>query len=124
VAAKFDVTIIHGDCPTGADHWARVYCEITGTPQERYPAKWTTQGDMAGFTRNTEMANLDPPADLCLAFPGGPGTADMVAKASAKGIVIKLIKAREDDRTQSVQEPHPETSARETEHAQADSPGA
>ena len=119
IAAKFDLVIIHGDCPTGADHWAKIYCDLTETPQEPYPAKWKTQGDAAGFARNqwmVENANIQ----LCIAFPGGPGTADMVARCSAAGIPVKLIKAREDDCPSRVEKPAVESAAGSVQHVAAD----
>jgi predicted Rossmann-fold nucleotide-binding protein len=44
---------------------------------------------MAGHYRNQEMA--DTGADLCIAFPGGRGTADMVRRAAAAGIEIRRV---------------------------------
>lgn len=61
------VTIVHGNCPRGADaladEFARVvlHCNI-----ERYDADWAMFGKSAGYKRNLRMVNTAP--DICLAF--------------------------------------------------------
>lgn len=69
------LTVVHGDCPTGADRHARQWCEDTAEHlkrlgvnfyEERHPARWNQLGKAAGFRRNAEMVNAG--ADLCLAF--------------------------------------------------------
>lgn len=71
------LTIVHGDCPTGADahakRWATgatVWGMATGAAQVRhelYPAPWTSFDKSAGPLRNRYMTDLG--ADICLAFP-------------------------------------------------------
>jgi hypothetical protein len=103
VSARFDITVVHGDCPTGADAWARQWCEMTGTPERRYPADWETKGQAAGFLRNEQMAK-EAGIQLLLAFPGGPGTNDMVQRCHRYGIPLKLIPERvSDDRSQALE---------------------
>lgn len=83
-----DVTLVHGDCPTGADamadaigiEWQSRY----GLNIERHPADWETYGKRAGFVRNAEMVNLG--AGVCLAFiangsRGASMTADLADRA-------------------------------------------
>lgn len=74
-ATDEDFTVVHGDCPTGADRQAREWCETMhdqpGDPvpnviEERHPADWRTFGRAAGFRRNAEMVSLG--ADWVLAF--------------------------------------------------------
>lgn len=61
------VTVVHGDCPTGADRMAQSFCEqVTFWETERHPADWARYGKRAGFVRNAEMVALG--ADVCLAF--------------------------------------------------------
>lgn len=62
------VTIVHGDCPTGADAHAQALCDVTHWNVERYPADWERLGRKAGPARNGEMVGRG--ADLCLAFIG------------------------------------------------------
>lgn len=74
--------IIHGGA-RGADslcgHWARV----NGVAEIACPADWNTHGKRAGFLRNATM--LDHAPDCVVSFPGGNGTAHMVATARNKG---------------------------------------
>lgn len=81
------LVVIHGDCPTGADHWAALWCAKTGVPERRYPADWDRYGRSAGPRRNEEMLAAEQP-DMVLAFPGGRGTADCVRRARARGLLV------------------------------------
>lgn len=87
-----EVTIVHGYCPTGADHFAGDYARCAGMTEEPHPADWARYGKKAGAIRNQEMA--DAGADVCLAFfePGRPskGTTDCVFRAKRAGIPIRL----------------------------------
>lgn len=79
------LTVIHGGA-TGVDAMANQWCFNTNTPKLVFPISkedWDAKGGIAGPLRNTEMLEKGEP-DVCLAFPGGSGTADMVAKAKAK----------------------------------------
>jgi hypothetical protein len=80
------VKIKHGDCPTGADYFARRWGEMEGIEVQAFPADWTEHGKAAGPIRNQQM--VDSGADGCVAFPGGRGTADMVRRAEAAGIKV------------------------------------
>jgi len=60
------VTVVHGACPKGADHWADQWCVGNFLTAERHPADWDRYGKRAGFVRNAEMVRLG--ADVCLAF--------------------------------------------------------
>ena len=81
--------VIHGECPTGADYMADVWCSHSNTHVARVPALWSGFGDMAGPLRNTHMLLLKP--GLVIAFPGGAGTRNMTEKAASQGIpVIKV----------------------------------
>lgn len=78
-------TIVHGDCPTGADRLAKEYVKFAWwVKEEAHPADWNTHGRRAGFVRNAEMVKLG--ADVCLAFiykgsKGATHTADLAEKA-------------------------------------------
>ncbi len=88
-AARTGMTlvVIHGDCPTGADHWASLWCAKTGIAERRYAADWDRYGRSAGPRRNEEMLAVEQP-DMVLAFPGGQGTADCVRRARARGLFV------------------------------------
>jgi hypothetical protein len=98
--------LVHGACPTGADHWADEFALGLGfVPIEdaakyrqvmgfikRFPADWKTHDKAAGPIRNKQMldwvlALVDKPI-LVLAFPGNRGTANMVKIATAAGLDV------------------------------------
>lgn len=108
-----DTIIVHGSA-TGADRLAHRAARELGFDVEPHPANWSRCGEdcppghlreikrvaarsiyvdpycpTAGFRRNQEMA--DAGADLCIAFPGGSGTEDMVRRAEKAGIPVKRI---------------------------------
>lgn len=84
------VTIVHGDCPTGADALADKYAREQGFHVEKYPADWS-KGRSAGPMRNKLMVSKG--ADVCLAFPLGssPGTRGCMRFANEAGIVTKVF---------------------------------
>jgi hypothetical protein len=102
--------VIHGDCPTGGDWHARLWCEERTAAlaladievrERRFPAKWKEFGSRAGFMRNQVMVDLMP--DVCLAFmrlcadvrcPArgdhlSHGAADTVARCLAADIPVR-----------------------------------
>ena len=81
--------LIHG-AARGADSLAGEWASTRAVPVKIFPADWQTHGRSAGHIRNAQMLREGKP-DLVVAFPGGRGTADMVAKANAAGITVKLI---------------------------------
>jgi hypothetical protein len=80
------LTIIQG-AASGADKLARDWCIARKVPFANYPADWTTYGRSAGPRRNQRMLDREQP-DLVLAFPGGAGTEDMVARALRAGVPV------------------------------------
>ncbi len=52
-----------------------------------YPARWEEFGRSAGHRRNREMLDEEGP-NAVVAFPGGPGTANMIVQAEARGIRV------------------------------------
>lgn len=110
VSGRFDITVVHGDA-RGADAWARLWCERTGTPQRPYPADWDADPHHAGTARNQQMVD-EAGIQLLLAFPGGSGTNDMIQRCHQAGIPVKVIKERaSDDRPQGIQESAAQASA-------------
>lgn len=78
--------LMQGGAP-GADRFARDWA-ATKPSIARYVchAEWEKYGRAAGPIRNARMLGWEP--DVVVAFPGGIGTADMVAKATAAGIRV------------------------------------
>lgn len=61
------VTIVHGNCPRGADALADHFAsKVLRCKVERYDADWSQFQKRAGFVRNSRMVNTAP--DICLAF--------------------------------------------------------
>jgi hypothetical protein len=91
--------IIHGGCRykndppgkyRGADGMADRWAGIHHMKPEIYEADWS-QGRSGGPRRNAIMLKESKP-DICLAFPGGDGTADMVRKARAANVTVIEVK--------------------------------
>ncbi len=82
----------HG-AATGADAMADRWCHETGHTVVPVFAQWNRHGNKAGPIRNAEMLAMKPPVKLVVAFPGGTGTADMVAKAKAAGVEVLEVPA-------------------------------
>jgi hypothetical protein len=69
-----------------AHGWAKQQPDV---PTKRYFAQWAL-GRRAGPMRNAWMLEDGRP-DLVVAFPGGKGTADMIAKARAANVEVLVI---------------------------------
>jgi len=90
--------VIHG-AARGADSLGAEVAEELGINKRRikpFPAKWEEQGKAAGVIRNSQMLKEGRPTYV-LAFHShlktqSKGTADMVRKAKAVGIEVKVIK--------------------------------
>lgn len=84
-------TVVHGACPTGADHFADVWAKCYGWKVERHPADWS-QGRRAGPLRNAHMVSLG--ADVCAAFirNDSRGASGCMALAMDAGIPIRLFR--------------------------------
>ena len=83
--------IIHG-AASGADALAKAWADRKMIPDDPYPADWYPGGSRrldksAGPRRNSRMLAEGRP-DIVIAFPGGTGTADMVAKARRAGVTV------------------------------------
>lgn len=83
--------VISGMAP-GADTMAADWAKQRGITVDAFPADWERHGRSAGPIRNQQMLDEGKP-DLVLAFPGGRGTSDMVARAKKTG--VKVIQAEE-----------------------------
>lgn len=74
--------LIHGDA-TGADTLAKTWAllaKVEPRPYSVTKTDWNKFGRAAGSLRNQQMLDEGKPT-LVVAFPGGPGTADMSRRA-------------------------------------------
>ncbi len=78
--------IIQGGA-SGADRLAKEYAIRNHIQVKEYRADWKANGRAAGPIRNSLMLSEGKP-DLVVAFAGGRGTADMVAKAKRAGVEV------------------------------------
>ena len=84
------ITCVISGCARGADTLAIEWAGDNNVTVAPFPADWKTHGKAAGHIRNQQMIDKGKP-DLVVAFPGGRGTADMVARAQKAGIQVKTI---------------------------------
>ena len=81
-----EFVIITGGAP-GVDAYAFVWAQDKGYPTIVMDASWRFYKKGAGSIRNSWMLKWAAP-DLILAFPGGSGTANMVAQGKDAGITV------------------------------------
>lgn len=81
-----NIHIINGKAP-GADALSTDWAIVNWVPFTEYRADWEKHGRAAGPIRNQQMIDEGKP-DKVLAFPGGRGTADIVARARTAGIEV------------------------------------
>lgn len=84
---RFGISVLIEGGATGADSLAREWAHKSGILVATFPADWEAHGPAAGPIRNAFMLESGEP-DAVVAFPGGRGTADMVAKAEAAGVKV------------------------------------
>lgn len=85
--SKYNFTcVIHG-AARGVDYQAMVWAQLMGIKQAPFAADWHTHGKAAGPIRNKRMLDEGKP-DLIVAFPGGSGTANMIAQATKANIPV------------------------------------
>lgn len=82
---QYHFTLILSGAARGADQFGEQWGAKRGIPVKRFPAGWNTYGKRAGLLRNEQMAME---ADAVIAFPGGTGTAHMVACGKRRGLKI------------------------------------
>lgn len=88
---KDTITLIHGQCPTGADAMADWVARAWNMNIERYPADWVRYGKKAGMIRNKQM--VDTGVDICLAFVynKSSGASNTVKLCRERGIELILL---------------------------------
>lgn len=83
------ITLLIEGGQTGADRMARKFAKWAGIPVKTVEADWAKYGKAAGPIRNQKMIDDEKP-DLVVAFEGGDGTANMVAKARKANIRVLI----------------------------------
>ena len=81
--------VIEGNA-RGADRMAGYWARANKIDNAKFNADWATNGKAAGAIRNAKMLAEGRPT-MVVAFPGGRGTADMVAKSRAAGVPVLLV---------------------------------
>lgn len=76
--------LVHGGA-RGADALAGYWAEDHGVDVVIYPVNWQGHGKSGGPRRNARMLERERP----VAFPGGPGTADMTRQAEWRGVLVQ-----------------------------------
>ncbi len=84
-----DLHLISG-AARGADSFATDWAMVNWVSSTEFPADWEQHGKAAGAIRNRQMLEEGKP-DLVVAFPGGKGTANMIAQAKAAGVAVLEI---------------------------------
>lgn len=91
-AAKPITEVIHGGA-RGADDLANHWARTRGIARKVFPAAWGEHGKAAGMIRNRAMLTDGKP-DMVVAFPGGKGTANMMALARKAGLGVMTVGER------------------------------
>jgi len=89
---KEGLVIIQGGA-RGADSFAKNWAENHDVENREFEADWNRYGRAAGHKRNTKMLEEDP--HVVVAFPGGPGTENMVNQAHARGVLVLDLRMEE-----------------------------
>jgi hypothetical protein len=85
--ARRRFTLLIAGGAQGADAMSEEWARDRGIRTRIFMARWKVYGPAAGPTRNTRMLRKGRP-DLVVAFPGGKGTAGMVALAREAGVEV------------------------------------
>ena len=84
-------SVVHGACPSGADHYASEWTSSQKVPLVTHPAEWSRLGRAAGPIRNKEMLDKNDDIGMVIAFPGGAGTENMIGLAFGRGIPVLIV---------------------------------
>jgi hypothetical protein len=78
--------LIHGGA-SGVDSLANAWADERGIPVQVFPVDWENGGLATVPARNTQMLRDGKP-DHVVAFPGGPGTLDLLDRVRAADLPI------------------------------------
>lgn len=93
MATDQKITLVSGNCPTGADRIAEEFWTLNEMGElELHPAEWNKYGKRAGFVRNQYM--VDSGIDLVLGFVknnsrGASHTIRLAEQAGIKTVVFR-----------------------------------
>lgn len=90
--SALDITCLAHGGARGADWLAHEYTTNFNLNEREFPADWEQYGKAAGPIRNQQMLDEFKP-ELVVAFPGGKGTAHMVAIARKAGVPVREVSA-------------------------------
>lgn len=74
----------------GADYYGGQWADSMGIEHVTVFADWDVHGKAAGMIRNRRMLTEYHP-NLVVAFPGGRGTANMIAQAKTAGVLVRQV---------------------------------
>lgn len=80
------ITMVVTGGAKGADTLAKKWADSYGIHCAVIDALWDVYNRSAGILRNTSMLSIQP--DMCIAFPGGTGTADMIRQCEQAGVTV------------------------------------
>lgn len=78
--------LVHGDA-AGADQMSHRWAKKRGVQPVAMEALWDANGAKDGIARNKRMLDFCTP-DVCIAFSGGRGTANMMRLAREAGVEL------------------------------------
>lgn len=89
------LVIVQGDCPTGADKFARDFATLLGWELETYPADWDKYGKKAGPIRNQQMVDSHPELALAFLLRDSKGTKDCIRRCEQSGVEVIIYREEE-----------------------------
>jgi hypothetical protein len=98
-ANGYEFVLVHGGCKKGADLIGHQWAINTGTPYERYPAKWRRYGLAAGAIRNSMMIDTKPDKVIGFLRDDSTGTTGCLNEARARGLRVTQVDYDEVDNT-------------------------
>ncbi len=85
-----EITTVVSGCAGGADTWGEQWATEHEIKVAKFPAPWRKYGKQAGPMRNQLMADVSE-ALIAVRVNMSRGTSDMISKAKAKGLRVKVL---------------------------------
>jgi hypothetical protein len=83
--SNLSALICSGGCPKGADRFAEIIAKKYCLPLLIFPANWDRHKNLAGFIRNTDIANVSDVLIACVSKDRTGGTEDTIKKFTKLG---------------------------------------